>query len=61
MLGRAVYYTPSVEEAKYFADLSKNKNKNGIKKVIEGVLSAKNLISVTDLVKNVKMKYCKNG
>ena len=54
MLGKAVYYTPSVEEAKYFADLSKNKNKNGIKKVIEGVLNAKNIISVTDLVKNVK-------
>ena len=39
MLGKAVYYTPSVEEAKYFADLPKNKNKNGIKKVIEGVLN----------------------
>ena len=53
MLGKAVYYTPSIEEAKYFADLSVNKNRSGIKKVIEGVLNAKNIISVTDLIKNV--------
>ncbi len=53
MLGRAVYYTPSKSEAEYFADLSLNKNSGGVKKIISGLLKAKNPVFVSELIDKV--------